>query len=37
MTLLALGLNHQTAPLALRERVAFAPEATAEALAGLRA
>ena len=37
MTLLALGLNHQTAPLALRERVAFAPEATAEALAGLLA
>lgn len=26
MTLLALGLNHETAPLSLRERVAFAPE-----------
>jgi len=26
MHLLALGLNHQTAPLALRERVAFVPE-----------
>ena len=37
MTLLALGLNHQTAPLALRERVAVAPEATASALASLLA
>ena len=27
MALLALGLNHQTAPLDLREKVAFAPEA----------
>jgi glutamyl-tRNA reductase len=36
-TLLALGLNHQTAPLALREKVAFAPEALTEALASLRA
>jgi glutamyl-tRNA reductase len=26
MTLLAFGINHNTAPLALRERVAFAPE-----------
>jgi glutamyl-tRNA reductase len=26
MTLLAFGINHTTAPLALRERVAFAPE-----------
>jgi len=26
MHLLTLGLNHQTAPLALRERVAFVPE-----------
>jgi glutamyl-tRNA reductase len=37
MTLLALGLNHQTAPLALRERVAIAPEAGATALASLLA
>ncbi|UTA47474.1 glutamyl-tRNA reductase [Simiduia sp. 21SJ11W-1] len=32
MTFLALGINHHTAPLALRERVAFAPEAVAGAL-----
>ena len=37
MTLLALGLNHQTAPLALRERVAIAPAQAADALAGLLA
>lgn len=37
MTLLALGLNHQTAPLALRERVAFAPDAIETALASLLA
>ncbi|MBS0213424.1 MAG: glutamyl-tRNA reductase [Proteobacteria bacterium] len=37
MPLLALGLNHLTAPLALREKVAFAPEALPEALASLRA
>ncbi|MBS0192628.1 MAG: glutamyl-tRNA reductase [Proteobacteria bacterium] len=37
MPLLALGLNHQTAPIALREKVAFAPEALPEALACLRA
>ena len=30
MHLLALGLNHTTAPLAIRERVAFGPEETAE-------
>jgi glutamyl-tRNA reductase len=35
MTLLALGLNHQTAPLALREQVAFAPEAMPAALSDL--
>ncbi|HEX7915025.1 glutamyl-tRNA reductase [Rudaea sp.] len=35
MALIALGLNHQTAPLDLREKVAFAPEATAEALSDL--
>jgi glutamyl-tRNA reductase len=37
MALIALGLNHLTAPVALRERVAFPPEATAGALAGLAA
>jgi glutamyl-tRNA reductase len=35
MSLLALGLNHLTAPLELRERVAFAPEATVGALSDL--
>jgi glutamyl-tRNA reductase len=37
MALIALGLNHLTAPVALRERVAFDPEATSPALAGLSA
>jgi len=37
MALIALGLNHQTAPLSLRERVAFPGEATTPALAGLLA
>jgi glutamyl-tRNA reductase len=32
MTLVALGLNHLTAPLDLREKVAFAPAATPAAL-----
>ncbi|GAA0695105.1 glutamyl-tRNA reductase [Marinobacterium maritimum] len=32
MALLALGINHKTAPVEVRERVAFAPEALAEAL-----
>ncbi|MEP6484517.1 MAG: glutamyl-tRNA reductase [Rudaea sp.] len=35
MTLLALGLNHQTAPLDLREKMAFAPEAMPTALSDL--
>ncbi len=35
MTLVALGLNHLTAPLDLREKVAFAPESTAQALSDL--
>lgn len=35
MTLLAVGLNHETAPIALRERVAFAPETLALALRDL--
>lgn len=32
MTLLAFGINHTSAPLAIRERVAFAPEKVAQAL-----
>ena len=37
MALHVLGINHQTAPVSLRERVAFAPESLAPALASLRA
>jgi glutamyl-tRNA reductase len=37
MQLLALGLNHQTAPLAMRERVTFLPEEVEGAIARLRA
>ncbi|HTL14781.1 MAG TPA: glutamyl-tRNA reductase [Thermomonas sp.] len=37
MPLHVLGINHQTAPVALRERVAFAPDALAPALEALRA
>lgn len=37
MSLLAVGLNHNTAPVALRERVSIGPEAVPEALAVLRA
>ncbi|WP_336367179.1 glutamyl-tRNA reductase [Marinobacter sp. C2H3] len=37
MALVTLGINHRTAPLELRERVAFTPERLPEALAGLRA
>ncbi|WP_019397152.1 glutamyl-tRNA reductase [Pseudoxanthomonas sp. GW2] len=37
MTLWLLGLNHQTAPVDLRERVAFAGEALGRALGALRA
>lgn len=32
MTILALGINHNTAPVELRERVAFAPEQLVDAL-----
>jgi len=35
MALIALGLNHLTAPLDLREKVAFTPDTTAEALSDL--
>ncbi len=37
MALIALGLNHLTAPLEFRERVAFSPDDTASALASLTA
>lgn len=37
MSLFAIGINHQTAPVALRERVAFADDALAGALRALRA
>jgi glutamyl-tRNA reductase len=37
MSLVAIGLNHQTAPVELRERVAFADERLKAALAQLRA
>ncbi|MFN8893271.1 MAG: glutamyl-tRNA reductase [Betaproteobacteria bacterium] len=36
MSVIALGLNHTTAPLDLRGRLAFAPEQTAPALQALR-
>ncbi len=36
MSLVAIGLNHQTAPVELRERVAFADDRLREALASLR-
>src|SRR5690606_41986642 len=36
MTLWLLGLNHQTAPVDLRERVAFSGDSLAAALAALR-
>ena len=32
MALVTLGINHRTAPIELRERVAFTPERMAEAL-----
>ena len=35
MALIALGLNHLTAPLDLRERVAFTPDTAAQALSDL--
>lgn len=36
MTLLAFGINHKTAPVALREKVAFTPDSLVEALASLK-
>ncbi|QTF08404.1 glutamyl-tRNA reductase [Brenneria izadpanahii] len=35
MTLLALGINHKTAPVSLRERVSFSPDALEQALNSL--
>ncbi|WP_127959333.1 glutamyl-tRNA reductase [Serratia microhaemolytica] len=35
MVLLALGINHKTAPVSLRERVTFSPESVPSALASL--
>ena len=37
MHLLAVGLNHTTAPVALRERIAFPPDQIAQAVASARA
>jgi glutamyl-tRNA reductase len=37
MQLLAVGLNHTTAPLALREKVAFSPEQISQAVVAARA
>ena len=36
MALLTLGINHRTAPVEIRERVAFTPERMAEAFSELR-
>lgn len=36
MTLIAFGINHKTAPVALREKIAFSPDAIVQALASLR-
>jgi len=36
MTLWVLGLNHQTAPVELRERASFGGDALPQALASLR-
>ncbi len=37
MTLLALGINHKTAPVSLRERVSFSPDKLEQALDSLLA
>ena len=36
MSLITLGINHKTAPLALRERLAFTPQSLPEALLSLK-
>ncbi|MBT8439081.1 MAG: glutamyl-tRNA reductase, partial [Gammaproteobacteria bacterium] len=35
MSLITLGINHKTAPLSLRERLAFTPQSLPEALTSL--
>jgi glutamyl-tRNA reductase len=35
MTLIAFGINHKTAPVELREKIAFSPDAIVQALASL--
>lgn len=35
MSLLAIGINHQTAPIDIREKVSFAPETMSESLAAV--
>ncbi|PTY37002.1 glutamyl-tRNA reductase [Saccharospirillum sp. MSK14-1] len=35
MSLLAIGINHQTAPIDIREKVSFAPETMSESLASV--
>ena len=37
MTFIAFGVNHKTAPIELREKVAFSPDSLVDALASLRA
>jgi len=36
MSLITLGINHKTAPLDLRERLAFTPQSLPEALLSLK-
>lgn len=36
MTLIAIGINHNTAPVELREKVAFSPDSLVDALASLK-
>lgn len=36
MTVIAIGINHNTAPVALREKVAFTPDALTDAFASLQ-
>ncbi|MCP3861802.1 MAG: glutamyl-tRNA reductase, partial [Aestuariibacter sp.] len=36
MTLIALGINHKTASVELREKVAFTPDSLVEALSSLK-